>query len=273
MIKLGGTGVESPGSTPILWRSLIELSRAERSAGRAGVVLVHGGGKAVDAHLDRLGYETERRQGLRVTPPEQMEQIAAVLGRINKSIVGALQACGQAAIGLCPGECATATLARLTPGGEDIGLVGEVTGGDPAFVSDLLARGIIPVFSPIGIDADGGFLNINADDAAAGLASIQRASRLVLLTDVPGVRGDNGQIISETTATELEHLIAQGIIHGGMVPKVRAAVRAVTNSGVPVLIASWNEPERLSRLGSADTPGTCILAKPSGVLAAPGAAR
>ncbi len=265
VVKIGGTGVEHPQQTPDLWDAVRSLNRARPGPGQ-GVVLVHGGGKAVDSLMARLGFMTERRQGLRVTPPEQMTHIAAALTGINKAIVAALSARGQPALGLCPGECATATLNRLTPGGEDIGLVGEITGGDPSFVRDMHARGIVPVFSPVGLDAvTGGLLNVNADDVAAGLAGVLGASLLVLLTDVPGVRGADGATIAQAGPDELESLIASGVVQGGMVPKVRAALRAAARSGCDVLITSWERPETLARIHEQDVVGTRIVAPSAGV--------
>lgn len=264
VIKIGGTGVENPTATPRLWEAVRALNASARGgAGLGGVVLVHGGGKAVDALMSRLGFVTERREGLRVTPPEQMTHIAGALTGINKSIVAALSARGQRALGLCPGECGTATLRRITPGGADIGLVGAITGGDPGFVRGLLGMGVVPVFSPVGIDAaTGGLLNVNADDVAAGLAAVLGASLLVLLTDVPGVRGADGATIPRASAAELETLIERGVIHGGMVPKVRAALRAAALSGAETLIASWDRPETLATIHEQEGVGTRVGAGP-----------
>jgi acetylglutamate kinase len=270
VVKLGGTGVESPGETPALWRALIGLHRAERAAGRAGLVLVHGGGKAADELLTKLGFETVRVRGLRVTPPEQLEHISAVLGgRVNKAIVAALHAYGQRAVGLCPGECGTASVQRMEPGAaeDDLGLVGEILGGDPAFVRMMLEADIVPVFSPIAINTerrgDGAavypFLNVNADDVAASLAAVVGARTLVLLTDTPGVRGADGATLGSATAAEIEALIDSGVIHGGMVPKVRAALRAVGVAGCDTVIASWQRPETLGAVCEGLSVGTRIL--------------
>lgn len=274
VVKLGGTGVESPGETPSLWRALIEVHRAERSAGRGGLVLVHGGGKAADELLAKLGFETVRKNGLRVTPAEQLEHIAAVLGgRVNKSIVAALQAAGQRAVGLCPGECGTAEVRRMAAcaaGEDDLGLVGEIVGGDPAFVRMMLAADIVPVFSPIAINTDfrtAGvppvfpFLNVNADDVAASLAAVVGARMVVLLTDTPGVRGADGATLESATAGEIEALIDSGVIHGGMVPKVRAALRAVGLAGCDTVIASWQRPEMLGAVCEGLPVGTRIYSR------------
>lgn len=265
VVKLGGTGVESPSQTPELWRAVRRLAEAERLAGRPGVILVHGGGKAADAHLAKLGHQTVRHEGLRVTPPELMRDLAGVLGgTINKSIVAALQGAGQRAVGLCPGEGGTATFRRVTPGGADIGLVGEITGGDPSLVCSLLEAGIVPVFSPIGVDAasreGAGLLNVNADDVAAGIAGVCGARLLILLTDVPGLLDAQRRLVHRATAGEIEVLIARGVISGGMVPKVRAALDAAVRRGVPTVIASWDDPAALLRIAEGHDVGTCIEA-------------
>jgi len=249
VIKLGGTGVEAPHQTPNLWRALADIHRAERAAQRPGLVLVHGGGKTADELLATLGFQTVRKDGLRVTPPDQLHHIAAVLaGRVNKSIVAAIHSAGQHAVGLCPGECATAAVRPLTVPDADLGLVGEITSGDPAFIRTLLRADIVPVFSPIAINPGAAepFLNINADDVAASIAAIVRARTLVLLTDTPGVRGTQSRTIPHATAEELEELITDGTIHSGMVPKVRAALRAVSLARCDTVIASWQNPETLS---------------------------
>lgn len=259
VVKIGGRGVQSPGDTPALWEAVRDLHRAERGEGRAGVILVHGGGDEADRLLGRLGMSSVRREGLRVTPPEQMEVIAGVLGgRVNKAIVGALGRAGQPAVGLCPGECGSALVERLTRGGNDLGLVGTVVGGDPSLVRVLLSSGIVPVFAPVGIDAGGGFLNINADDAAAGLAWVCRASLLILLTDVPGLLDRAGSLIERVNAGRIEALISDGVIRGGMVPKARAALTSAVMHGVCTVIAGWDDPGLLTRIARGQPAGTRI---------------
>lgn len=265
VVKLGGTGVESPSETPELWRAVARLAEAERLAGRGGVILVHGGGKAADAHLAKLGHQTVRHEGLRVTPPELMRDLAGVLGgTINKSIVAALQGTGQRAVGLCPGEGGTATFRRVTPGGADIGLVGEITGGDPALVRSLLEAGIVPVFSPIGVNAasreGAGLLNVNADDVAAGIAGVCGARLLILLTDVPGLLDAQRRLVHRANAGDIEVLIARGVISGGMVPKVRCSLRALAWGAPETVIADGAAADALSR--ALDDPGFGTRSRP-----------
>ncbi len=242
VVKIGGTTLEAQASTPELWSALVALARRQPG----GLVLVHGGGKAVDRLLARLGCGVERAMGLRITPPDQMEVIAGVLaGSINKSLVGCIARAGGRAVGLCLGDGGMTVSGVLRREGVDLGRVGEVTGGDGGLARTLLAEGYIPVVSSIGIDGEGGLLNINADDAAAGLAAVLGASALVLLTDVAGVRAKDGTTIEELTPAGVESLIGSGEITGGMIPKARAAAAVARDRGVPVVLMSGDSPEHL----------------------------
>lgn len=255
VIKLGGLAVESPERAGDLLRAIAEAHRAGHSGG--GVVLVHGGGKAVDEHLARLGIVSERREGLRVTGEREIGEIVSVLaGKVNKSIVGALQSAGAPAVGMCLGDGGFARCRRISPGGVDIGFVGEVVGGDPRLLRVLLDEGFMPVLSPIGFDESGHALNINGDDAAAGAASIVGARLLVLLTDVPGVLDEHTNVIESLDAERAASLVESGVISGGMIPKVRAAVAAADRAGVPAVIASWNDAGVIVALVRGEAGGT-----------------
>lgn len=249
VIKLGGLAVESP-------------ERAEgllRAVAVAGAVVVHGGGKAVDEHLARLGIVSERREGLRVTGEREIQEIVGVLaGRVNKGIVGALNALGARAVGLCAGDGAIARVRRIRPNGVDIGFVGEIVEGDARLLRVLLGEGYVPVLAPIGFDEEGRPLNINGDDAAAGIAAIIGARMLVLLTDVAGVMDGSGRVIDAMDRARAEELIRAGVITGGMIPKVRAAVSAAERAGVPTVIASWNDPGAIGALVRGEKRGTVI---------------
>ncbi len=205
-------------------------------------MLVHGGGVLVDRHLARLDIVTERVEGIRVTPPEAVEEIVGVLaGRVNTRLVGLL-AQGVRAVGLSLGDGGLCACRKATRYAFDPGAVGEIIGGDPAVIRTLHGGGFLPIVSSIGIADDGGFLNINADDAAAAIAAIVEASELVLLTDVAGVLDRSGAVIAELDRERIESLIADGTITGGMTPKVRGALDAAERAGVPVTIASWRNP-------------------------------
>lgn len=258
VVKVGGTLLDEPEKHRATLDGIVALHADAQRRG-AGVVLVHGGGVLVDRHLARLGVTTERIDGIRVTPPDVVEEIVGVLaGRVNTRLVGLLAGSGARTVGLSLGDGGLCASRKATHYRFDPGAVGEVVGGDPALVRTLLAGGFLPVVSSIGLDAHGGFLNINADDAAAAIARIVGASELVLLTDVPGVLDKGGAVIPELDGATIEALIADGTIGGGMIAKVRGALDAATRANVPVAIASWKDPS--SVLGS-DRP-TCTRVRP-----------
>lgn len=257
IIKIGGTTLEEQRSAPGLWKAVADLSKRHKG----GVVLLHGGGKAVDRHLAALGFTTERREGIRVTPENQIDQIAAILaGSVNKALVGSLLAAGAAPVGLCLGDGNAVPTRKATRYSFDPGRVGEMAGsGDGRLLTVLLQQGFLPVLSSIGIDSAGQFLNVNADDAASGVAATLKAAALVLLTDVPGVLDGQKQVIPQLDQTAVEALIAQGVISGGMIPKVRAALEASQASGAPVVILDGNSPSALASWIAAEPVGTRIV--------------
>lgn len=255
VIKVGGLALEQPAAHPELWASFVALHHAHPG----GVVLVHGGGSMIDQHLDRLGLRSERREGIRITPPELIEEICAVLaGRVNKALVGLLLARGAEAVGLSLGDGALA-IAGQAQYTFDPGRVGAVIGGEARLLKVLLREHFLPVLCSIGMDEQGERWNINADDAAAAIASILKAKSLVLLTDVPAVLDAERRPIAELDAQRAEALIASGVIAGGMIPKVRGALKTAASSGTPVTIASWKEPSDLPRLAAGAAVGTRCL--------------
>lgn len=251
VIKLGGLAVESPERAASVLGPIAEAARA------TPMILVHGGGKAVDEHLARLGIVSERREGLRVTSEREIQEIVGVLaGSVNKGIVGALHGLGAQAVGLCVGDGAIARARRIMPSGVDLGRVGEIAGGDARLLRVLLSEGFLPVLAPIGFDGEGQPLNINADDAAAGIAAIAGARMLVLLTDVSGVMDASKLVLESIDSARAETLIAEGVISGGMIPKVRAAQAAADRARAPAIISSWSDPEALAALLRGERRGT-----------------
>lgn len=258
VIKLGGAAIERAADFPQLFQAIAALHQSEIKRG-GGVVLVHGGGAAVDKRLERLGLVSERREGIRITPPEHIDEVVAVLaGVVNKQLVGELLSKGARAVGLCLGDGGIARSVKARGYSFDPGHVGEIDGGDPSLLIALIANGFMPVLSSIGLDAHGEPLNINADEAAASLAGLIGARGLVLLTDVPGVLDGEKQLIPKLTADEVELRIAGGEITGGMIPKVRGAVRAAQASGAPVIIAPWNDAVVFEKLAKGQPVGTWI---------------
>ncbi|MFI6677595.1 acetylglutamate kinase [Kribbella sp. NPDC050470] len=201
------------------------------------VVVVHGGGPQISDMLGRLGIDSEFRGGLRVTTPEAMDVVGMVLvGKVGRELVGLLNAHGPFAVGMSGEDAGLFTAERRTAivDGEsvDIGLVGDVVDVRPEAVIDLIDAGRIPVVSTIAPDEDGQAHNVNADTAAAALASALGAEKLVVLTDVAGLYRnwpDSDEIITQITTAELAELLPS--LASGMVPKMEACLRAV-ESGV-----------------------------------------
>ncbi len=201
-------------------------------------VVVHGGGPQIGEMLQRLGIETEFVDGLRKTTKEIVDVVEMVLaGRINKQIVTSIQSAGGKAVGLsgkddCLIEAKKLRRSRRDPGSNiehvlDLGFVGEPSHINPEILYGLIESDIIPVISPIGIGPKGETYNINADTVAGAIASSMQASRLFLLTDVPGVLDVDGNMITELNLTETKQLIKDGVINGGMIPKVETCVNSV----------------------------------------------
>jgi acetylglutamate kinase len=193
-------------------------------------VVVHGGGPQISELMTRLGKTTEFRNGLRVTDAETVDIARMVLsGRVNPQIVSAINVYGDYAVGIS-GE--DASLITATPRDPDLGFVGDVAAVNPGIIHRLLADEFIPVIATIGTDTEGQAYNINADAVASAIAESLGAEKLVYLTDIEGLRrkvDDPSSLIRQTTPDELEALMADGTIAGGMIPKVESCVHAVRN--------------------------------------------
>ncbi len=256
VIKLGGAAVDSSTQLDDLYAAIVQLHRTLPD----GVVLVHGGGAAVDQHLDRLGLVSARHDGIRITPADHIDEIVGVLaGRVNKGLVARLHRCGAEAVGLCLGDGLVAQISKVTDLPIDPGRVGQVTGGNPRLITVLLREGFLPVLASIGFDHQGQTLNVNADTAAAGIARVLNACGLLFLTDTPGVLDRHGTPIASLGPCEIEAAIESGDIQGGMIAKVRSAALASAAAAIPVTIASWNDPEALNNLSQGTLVGTRIL--------------
>ena len=249
VIKLGGSTLEHQRDVlqDIIWL---------RSLG-AHPVLVHGGGPYINEWLDKLNLPTRFENGLRVTDAATLEVVRMVLlGQVNQSLVLMASQIGGKAIGLS-GTDGGMVRARIAD--ERLGFVGEIEEVDPTPVQALIAQGYIPVIAPLGEGPNGTCLNINADLVAAHLAGALNAEKLIFLSNVIGICRSDGSLISELSETEARQLITNGIINGGMIPKVSACLDAL--AAVPrVHIVDGREPHVLLReLFTEKGAGTMII--------------
>ncbi|MBU0485107.1 MAG: acetylglutamate kinase [Proteobacteria bacterium] len=205
-------------------------------------VVVHGGGPQINKFLEKMNIKSNYVQGMRVTDGETMDVVEMVLvGKVNKEIVGLINFHGGKAVGLSgrDGDLIKARKMEILkeqadnapPELIDLGRVGEVTNVNPEILRTLDAQDFIPVIAPVGVGEDGQSYNINADLVAGSVASYLNAAKLILLTDVPGVKDKNGELISSMTCDEVDKNIKSGLITGGMIPKVKCC-RDVVSSGV-----------------------------------------
>jgi len=244
VVKLGGTTLAEQEHV---------LGEVAAVARRRPVILVHGGGRRMTEWLDRLGVPSRFEQGLRVTDAAALEVAAAVLrGVVNSELVAALRDRGCDAVGLSGVDGGLLIGERV----EGLGLVAHVIGLRRDLLDALLVTGQVPVVAPLARDEQGIVCNVNADDAAAGIAAGIGARQLVLLTDVDGVRDAAGHKLDSLTADEAGALIDDGTIGGGMVPKVRAALAALTWDGSEAVIADSSAEGALGRALDDPTFGT-----------------
>ena len=232
VLKLGGELLEDGNAIRASAAAIVRL------AAREPVVVVHGGGRSIDAELKARGLTPRFADGLRITDGATLESVVAVLaGRTNTALVAAIGALGARAVGLTGADAQLGLAVKAAPlttvGGDevDLGLVGEPRGGDVALIADLLGLGYVPVIASVGVAADGTLLNVNADTFAAHLAASLLARRLLVAGTTPGVLDSAGSTIAELTATDVDQLTSSGTAHSGMVAKLTAC-RHARNGGV-----------------------------------------
>ena len=257
VVKYGGNAMISQELREAVISDIIILSLVGLN-----VVVVHGGGPEINQMLKRLGKEGKFVDGLRYTDEETMDVVQQVLcGKVNKDLVATLNRMGGRALGLCGMDAQLFQAVQLD---EKYGLVGEITHVNPKAVQDALAMGYIPVVSTValGTDADTAY-NINADTAAAKLAVALGAEKLVLLTDVRGLLRDpkdESTLIHSVGVSEIPGLIKDGIISGGMIPKIDCAVEAVRSGVNSTVILDGRIPHSiLIELLSDDGAGTMLV--------------
>lgn len=192
------------------------------------LVIVHGGGPQIDHTLEAMGRKSSFVDGRRVTDDATMEVVEMVLaGSINQEIVGLIEQAGGRAIGLTGRDGHMLRVRRRLQEGRDLGRVGEIVEVDPAPIAAVAQAGFVPVVAPLGVDTEGLTYNVNADEAAGAIARALRAEKLILLTDVEGVKDHGGQLIRRLTIPEARKLVVEGTIAGGMIPKIQCCIEAL----------------------------------------------
>ena len=230
VIKFGGNAMVDEALKSSFAQDIVLLKQVG-----VNPVIVHGGGPQIGRLLEQIGKESRFIEGMRVTDNETMDIVEMVLGGlVNKQIVSLINSHGGRAVGLTGKDGGLITAKKMKLGKAeqdslDLGQVGEVDQIDPSVVKMLDDDDFIPVIAPIGVGPDGSSYNINADLVAGKLASVLNAEKLLLLTNTPGVLDPEGELLTGLEAEETDRLIENGIIHGGMLPKVFCALDAVKN--------------------------------------------
>ncbi len=224
VIKLGGSLLDDKSRRSSVLRSVADAwQNGER------IVLVHGGGKHIDATLARLGIAKKTYAGLRVTDDATLEVVVSVLaGTVNKSLVAELTALGIRSAGISGADAGTLVANPHPPiDGVDLGHVGKVSGADATLINAMLGRGILPVVSSVAQGPHGTLLNVNADTAACAIAQSLGASTLQFITDVAGLLDATGNVVGRLTAQQARAYLASEVVSGGMKPKLEAALHAL----------------------------------------------
>ncbi|MCP5086454.1 MAG: acetylglutamate kinase [Rhodobacteraceae bacterium] len=234
VIKLGGHAMSSDEAMASFARDIVMMRQCNLNP-----VIVHGGGPMINRMLDKLGIESEFRNGKRISDADTVEVVEMVLsGRVNKTIVQAINQEGGRAVGIS-GKDADLMICKQAEG--DLGLVGDPQVVNPKLIKTLFEQGFIPVIAPLGAGPDGETFNVNGDTAAGAIAAALNADRLLLLTDVEGVKDADGDVITDLTIEQVEALTAKGTIAGGMIPKTQTAIDAVRGGVRAVVIMNGQQ--------------------------------
>ncbi len=228
VVKYGGNAMRNDTMIASFARDVVLMKAVGMNP-----VVIHGGGPQIGSHLEKLGKKSEFIEGMRVTDDETMDVVEMMLGGlVNKAVVAAINRQGGRAVGLTGKDGGMIRARKMVLGsGQDLGQVGEIEKIDPRVIVHLEAGGFIPVVAPVGAGDLGEAFNINADVAAGKMAAVLQAEKVMFLTNAPGVLDKDNRLLTGLSVQDVEALIADGTIHGGMVPKVRYAMDAV-NSGV-----------------------------------------
>lgn len=235
VIKFGGHAMGDDAALADFARDIVLMKQCN-----VHPVVVHGGGPAINAMLEKLEIKSEFVKGKRVTDAATMEVVEMVLaGTINKKLAQAINLQGGNAVGLTGKD---ANLIVCEPADPELGLVGKPTEVNPGVLTTFAETDLIPVVAPIGMGRDGATYNINGDTAAGALAGALNADRLLLLTDVEGVKDQSGNVLTEITAEQVKALTADGTISGGMIPKTETALDAIEKGVRAVVILDGRAP-------------------------------
>ncbi|MDT2075097.1 MAG: acetylglutamate kinase [Planktomarina sp.] len=235
VIKFGGHAMGSDEAMETFARDIVLMQQVG-----VNPVIVHGGGPMINKMLERLNIKSEFVGGKRVTDAATMEVVEMVLsGLVNKRIVQAINAQGGRAVGLSGKD---ANLIICDPADPELGLVGAPRDIDPTLLNKLFEADMIPVIAPLGAGDNGETFNINADTVAGSIAANLKADRLLLLTDVSGVKNANGEVLTELTPKKIRELTASGVITGGMIPKTETALIAIESGVRAVVILDGRAP-------------------------------
>ncbi len=247
VVKYGGNAMTDPALESSFARDIVLL----KTVGLHPVV-VHGGGPQVDTLLKELGRQSDRIDGMRVTDKSTMDIVEMVLGGgVNKSIVSLINKHGGSAIGLTGKDANLIQAKKLMVEkiGEDgvavpidLGFVGEVVSVNKDVINMLIASNFIPVIAPLGVDEEGNTYNINADLVAGKVAEFLQAEKLMLLTNIKGVLGRDGKVVTGLTPKKVDSLIEDGTISGGMIPKIKCALDAVRSGVKSAVIVDGRVP-------------------------------
>ena len=232
VVKFGGNAMVDESLKACFARDVVLLKLVGMN-----VVVVHGGGPQIENLLTRVGKKGEFIQGMRVTDAETMEIVEMVLGgQVNKDVVNLINQAGGKAVGLTGKDAGMVRAKKLLLQNRDnhadlidIGMVGDITAIDPSLISHLQAGAFIPVIAPIGVGENGETYNINADVVAGKIAEVLKAEKLALLTNTPGVLDKDGKVVTDVTPAQIDAMVADGTLFGGMLPKIHSALDAARN--------------------------------------------
>ena len=235
VIKLGGHAMTDSDAMTNFAQDIVLMKQCNLNP-----IIVHGGGPAINNFLDKMNIKTNFLNGKRVTDKESIPLIEMVLsGSVNKNIVSAINSQGGKAIGLSGKD---ANLMICEPDNPKLGFVGNPTQVNPEILKNFLESDFIPIVAPIGVGVDGQTYNVNADTAAGAIAAALSADRLLLLTDVDGVKNKNGEILTKLSIEDVKNLIKNGTISKGMIPKTETAIKALEDGVRAAVILDGRTP-------------------------------